>query len=772
MKLRCRALSLCPLVLVVSQCFAQTALKRPFTVRDDIEFAQFGDAYSGVREAIITSPRGDKVIVHTTRGVLRDDSVRDELRVYDIPAIRRFVSSSLNSEPPQPVWRIEQSLSSRENAGPIISNIRWLKTGTGFAFLVRTRNGSSRLVLAQLTTRSLKMLTPADQDVLSFDIQDESHLVYCVAALGTAPKPTSLRQSAASVGTGRLLSDLIFAKDAHSVRRAELWAVHGKSRFPVLNRETRRRIILFEDGIDSLALSPDGLSLVTIRPLEEVPNQWEKLYPPPYRGASDRLRVGHQNLDAPYGWYVGDYVRINLSAGEVVSLTDAPAAERTGWWEEGSARPAWSSDGSRILLPGTFVKRASQSTPCVLVVQLHSGSTECVRTLHRNLAAGFEPGYDALSEVSFVPGSNDRILLGGSVPNRGEHQAKLLVRSSSGVWNECPVNTTAEKENLHLQIVETFTEPPHLVASDPVTGAMKTVLDPNPRLKEIALGNAELYRWTDASRRSWQGILYLPSGFREGTRYPLVIENHGFREDRFRPSGGFPSTFVAQELASAGIMVLHVRDCPGRSTPTEGTCNVEEYMAAVEALSNAGMIDRTRVGLIGFSRTVFYVLKTLTSGKLQIAAASITDGITGGYFNYLCDIGPDDLFVKDAEALMGAAPMGEGLSHWLKNSPDFNMDNVVAPLRVVATSGKGVLEMWEPYAILERLHRPVDLIVLNTDEHVFSDPALRLAAQGGNVDWFRFWLQGYEDPDPLKARQYARWEKLRAERQSEGQNAN
>ncbi|HEV2171949.1 MAG TPA: hypothetical protein VGR71_00195, partial [Nitrospira sp.] len=71
--------------------------------------------------------------------------------------------------------------------------------------------------------------------------------------------------------------------------------------------------------------------------------------------------------------------------------------------------------------------------------------------------------------------------------------------------------------------------------------------------------------------------------------------------------------------------------------------------------------------------------------------------------------------------------------------------------------------MWEPYALLERMHRPVDFIVLNTHEHVFSDPALRLAAQGGNVDWFRFWLQGYKDPDPSKVSQYARWEKLRAE---------
>jgi hypothetical protein len=36
-----------------------------------------------------------------------------------------------------------------------------------------------------------------------------------------------------------------------------------------------------------------------------------------------------------------------------------------------------------------------------------------------------------------------------------------------------------------------------------------------------------------------------------------------------------------------------------------------------------------------------------------------------------------------------------------------------------------------------------------------------MASQGGSVDWFRFWLQDYEDPEPAKAEQYKRWRELR-----------
>ena len=71
--------------------------------------------------------------------------------------------------------------------------------------------------------------------------------------------------------------------------------------------------------------------------------------------------------------------------------------------------------------------------------------------------------------------------------------------------------------------------------------------------------------------------------------------------------------------------------------------------------------------------------------------------------------------------------------------------------------------MWEPYAALRYLSKPVDLIVLKDAEHILSNPAARMASQGGTVDWFRFWLQDYEDSDPAKVEQYKRWETLRAQ---------
>jgi dipeptidyl aminopeptidase/acylaminoacyl peptidase len=211
------------------------------------------------------------------------------------------------------------------------------------------------------------------------------------------------------------------------------------------------------------------------------------------------------------------------------------------------------------------------------------------------------------------------------------------------------------------------------------------------------------------------------------------------------------------------MVVLQVEErppCPV-TTPGEGPCVVSGYEAAANQLVSEGLVDASRIGIIGFSRTCFYVLETLTTSSLRLKAASITDGFIVSYLQFMMADHGDGVRVE-ANSMIGAPPFGDGLEQWLKRSPGFNLDKVNTPLLVVGEGPLSVLHMWEPYAGLRYLHKPVDLIMLNTDEHVLSNPAVRLASQGGSVDWFRFWLKDEEDPDPAKAEQYARWRELRS----------
>jgi hypothetical protein len=67
----------------------------------------------------------------------------------------------------------------------------------------------------------------------------------------------------------------------------------------------------------------------------------------------------------------------------------------------------------------------------------------------------------------------------------------------------------------------------------------------------------------------------------------------------------------------------------------------------------------------------------------------------------------------------------------------------------------------ELFARLTRSTTPVDLYAFPQEAHNKFLPRHRLAVFERNLDWFRFWLQGYEDPDPAKAAQYVHWRAMR-----------
>jgi dipeptidyl aminopeptidase/acylaminoacyl peptidase len=737
-----------------------------FSVRDDIELTQFGDVYFWIRGDVVVSPAGDKVLVHTVRASLDDDAVHDELRVYSIDQLRRFVNSRGADEQVEPTWKIEESGTNAGGDGPLISGSRWLEDESAIAFLLQTDRHHRRLCLAKLGSSAVTWLSSQQQDVLGFSIRSESNYVFTVPSRETKENMLRGLDSPYQVGTGRAFWDVMSpAQRVDHIGRGDLWAANGGPPAPVIDPVSGGQIFLYEAGSQGLSLSPDGKTLVTVMPVRDVPKHWESLYPPPFSGDAYGMRAGTQDLHAAEGfYYVSEYATISLATGRLTFMTDTPTAAAAGWFEPGPAEPAWSSDGSSVLLPGTFLPNnlGSDRAPCLVAIEIKTRASECVRRLKRDLADGFETGYERTDQVMFAPGKSDEVLLKSSEDTSGGNSVRRYLRSSDGAWRaEDRRSESIGDRTLEVSVAATFKNPPVLVATDTQTKKSRTVLDPNPQMKDIGRGEPELYNWKDRTGRKWEGILYKPVDYRSGVKYPLVIQNHGFSEDRFSPSGGFPSAFVAEELASSGIMVLQVRDCPGRATPIEGPCNVEGYESAVDELSGDGLVDGSRIGIIGFSRTVYYVLEALTTSQLHFRAASITDGINVGYVDYLHSVGPSDAYRREAEAMIGTSPFGSGLLDWIKKSPLFNMDKVTTPLRVVATRSGSLMEMWEPYALLEAMNKPVDLIVLNTEEHVITDPKVRLAAQGGNVDWFRFWLQGYEDPDPVKSEQYARWHKLR-----------
>ena len=750
-----------PLLLLGFLCLPGTAsviAAQRFSVADEIGLTLFDEFGQAVR----FSPDGNYFAVYSERGRVELNCVEDSVRFYRSNDVKNLLKRSDASEPPTPVWILNRC----GKEAPIISDWRWLADSSGVAFLEGAGDfADKRLMLADLRKKTVESLTSERESVKTFDVHDRQHYVYTLVDPTLPEQIQNERVTAAIVGTGRSLFELLLPADQITARivspSSYLWAVVGSKRFEVNGHGAP----IVPEG--SLALSPDGSSLVTKMLVSDIPPSWETLYPPPFASDPGRILVGRP---------VHQYVRIDLQTGSVQSLTDAPVSSDAGQWAHvwHGGSPSWSSDGQEILLPGTFLnsKDHAPTRPCVAVVNLPSNIRTCLELLKGHTETGVEEGYHAIKDGRFVDGDKQRVKVifanrDWSVGGTTEYRS-----TADGVWQIAGLSKGAPDEGrdgLEVTVKQGFDEPPLLMATNEQVSLV--IWDPNPQLKNFELGQVSAYTWKDKEGRGWKGGLYKPSNYQAGQRYPLVIQTHGFLPSGFRPSGQYPTAMAARALAATGIVVLQVEEqCPTQ-TPSEGPCAVSGYEAAANQLVSEGLVDRDRIGIIGFSRSCFYVMETLTTGSLHLKAASITDGVMETYFQYLMLAGTARERAPESDAIIGAKPFGQGLPQWLKRSPGFNLDKVNSPLLVVGEGPGSLLFMWEPYAGLRFLHRPVELMMLNTDEHVLTNPAVRMASQGGSVDWFRFWLQDYEDPDPTKAEQYTRWRELRKLQEANERNS-
>lgn len=159
------------------------------------------------------------------------------------------------------------------------------------------------------------------------------------------------------------------------------------------------------------------------------------------------------------------------------------------------------------------------------------------------------------------------------------------------------------------------------------------------------------------------------------------------------------------------------------------------------------------MGLIGWSRTGYHAIGLLAYFPDALAAVSISDAVQYGYAQLLMTSNNDD--IREIERVTGGLPIAVGYGKWFDSNPLYRITDTKAAIRIEAIGEP--YSMWETVAVLRMAGKSVDLLYFPQGSHVLSKPSERMASQGRTVDWFRFWLQGYEDPDPRKADMYARW---------------
>lgn len=682
------------------------------------------------RSAGIFSPDGSQFIVVVKKGNLEHNTNDYSLLLFPAKDALRG-----------PGMRVLLTMSSSSNR-EAVKGARWLNDNKTVVFLGENPGHNPEVYSLNVATSRLTPLTNHPTPVAAFDISDDgSELVY-----EADPPPKKILNTAETRKDGIVIttehpSDLLIG-DCNDLPKSgaaykELFVKRrGRAPLRVATRDFVRAEL-------PLSVSPDGRYALLAMSVAEVPASWSSY--------DDSLLhpyiVARRESGTPFN--VQQYFLLDTKNLRTTALINGPMS-----WHNGGF--AWNPDSTSVVLSGIYLPL--------------DGVSPAARELRKTHAFVAEIKIPS-KEISEVTGEAVRVSTWdrktGSLyleqTHAGENPLCEVYKRSGSRWTQMAFSADTAMNQLTISVEQDMNTPPRIFAADEKTGQKQLLLDLNPQFDDIQFGGVEAVEWKATDGHEVIGGLYLPPDFAAGTRYPLVIQTHGFNREKFWIDGPYTSAFAAQPLAALGFIVLQVggstqpgEDAKYSNTPKEAARQMAAYEGAIDYLLGRGLIDPARVGIIGFSRTVFYVEYTLTHSKYHFVAATVADGFDGGFVNSLLWG-----MHEDYDGVMGGSPAGPALVSWLANSPGFNLDKVTAAVRVEGYGSTGTLAGWQWFAGLVEFGKPVDFIWLPFGTHILVRPWERFASQQGNVDWFAFWLKGDEIARPGSARQYDRWKKLR-----------
>ncbi len=716
-----------------AQSAAKTDDAQPLTVADSIEMTHFIDPpENGDAVHPKFSPDGKSFLIVTEKGDL-DSNLREYALVI-------YITNEPQAKPIQVA--VFRSSSNRDG----ISQAKWL-TDESIAFVGENPGEVSQVYVVNCGTLKIRKLTSDALGVVAYDVTRDATIVIYTAHWGGNEAEMIHKDRHGFAITDERLSELtsgewrrpttVFQTYVLNTSNGKVRAVHGGpfgARFWVLK----------------LWLSPDGRYAITERPVFPIPESWEA-----YEGwvgiESHNLRVSARSK-FQFG-AISEGILVSTDTGDTTPLTDAPAGSRFS--------VVWSSDSRSAIVGDTYLPLEN------------NGNQELVRRRALSVVAEFSIPSRLFRRIAEIPKKQLWSLEGGTrvdtfiVRTREESRLlpTLVYRREGDKWVEDSKGHATGETHPDVRITQALDRWPKVAIIDSTTHQQRVVSDPNPQFQHRRFGRVQTIHWIGKLGEAWVGGLVYPTNYAPATRYPLVIQTHGFDPGRFLLDGSFTTAMVAQELANKGIAVLLIGETPldeeVSQKPEEGKAYVSAYESAVDHLDKLGIIDCSRVGLIGFSRTSYHVKYALTHSRYNFMAATAAEGIDFGYWQYIAEA---DLAIYTGayQNMYSGPPWERNWKPWMEHSVTFNFEKIHAPLRLEADDNPGaILNEWETFAALRLLNKPVDLIFIPHGDHPLLKPWERMTSQQGDVDWFVFWLKGEEDPDPVKAGQYARWRELR-----------
>ncbi len=326
-----------------------------------------------------------------------------------------------------------------------------------------------------------------------------------------------------------------------------------------------------------------------------------------------------------------------------------------------------------------------------------------------------------------------------------------LLSGSRDPWNPCAV-----AEKFAVCVASSAISPPRLEAVDLATGSRAVLHDPNPLVRQRLAVRAEARSWADATGHEFTGVLLMPSKLPVGP-LPLFISYYAC--DGFL-RGGVGDEWPLVTFAAEGIATL----CINRTSTGDLGSAEKDYDAAlagirkiIDQLAGEGRIDRAEVGMGGLSFGASVALWTAFKSDLLKAVSIASPSLEPSYYWFNGFKGRDAH--ERLKKWWGLGDPADTAEAWKNISPALNVNQIDAAVLLQLPEQEARLAT-EFIGRLSHSATPSDFYIFPDEPHVKIQPRHKLAVYRRNLDWFRYWLQAYRDPDPLKSDQYGRWDAI------------
>ena len=309
--------------------------------------------------------------------------------------------------------------------------------------------------------------------------------------------------------------------------------------------------------------------------------------------------------------------------------------------------------------------------------------------------------------------------------------------------------------------------PPQLVEIALDTGAEKPLFDPNAKMRQDYRANVEFLTFKGKSGTEFGGVLLTQAG---ATARPSPLFVNYYDCDGFL-RGGVGDEWPVPALLDKGFVVACLNSAPfaGEQNAVQTyRTGMEGVRAAIAMLASRGLVDRSKVAMGGLSFGSEVAMWIAMYSKLLHALSISSAQVEPAQYWLSAQPGTDHAYFR--KKVWGLGPPEQTPRQWRLLSPAMNAKRITVPT-LFQLPEQEARQMPELYARLVAAGTPTELYAFPDEAHVKVQPRHRLAIFDRNLDWFRYWIQDYRDPDPAKAEQYQRWDRLKLEFQKKQASA-